>query len=118
MPRQSSGYAEALRPDVESRLPLIEERQWPTTAIMLNGNPGATISQAIDDAKDIGLLSEKGVFRPPRIAAFWPSWERKEPSCWACRRIASAVHSTPQGVALDVATGSLEALDLLAVRVF
>lgn len=61
VPLQASGYAEALPRDGASRLPLIEEGQWPTTPIMLNGDPGATISQFIDDAKHIDLLSEKGV---------------------------------------------------------
>ena len=61
VPLQASGYAEALPRDAASRLPLIEEGQWPTTPIMLNGEPGATISQFIDDAKHIDLLSEKGV---------------------------------------------------------
>ncbi|TNE66618.1 MAG: AAA family ATPase [Rhodobacteraceae bacterium] len=61
VPLQASGYAEALPRDAASRLPLIEEGQWPTTPVMLNGEPGATISQFIDDAKHIDLLSEKGV---------------------------------------------------------
>ena len=61
VPLQASGYAETLPRDSASRLPLIEEGQWPTTPVMLNGEPGATISQFIDDAKNIDLLSEKGV---------------------------------------------------------
>ena len=61
VPLQVSGYAEALPRDGASRLPLIEEGQWPTTPIMLNGEPSATISQFVDDAKHIELLSEKGV---------------------------------------------------------
>ena len=61
VPLQASGYAEALPRDAGSRLPLIEEGQWPTTPIMLGGEAAHTISQFIEDAKHIGLLAEKGV---------------------------------------------------------
>ena len=61
VPLQASGYAEALPRDAGSRLPLIEEGQLPTTPIMLGGQAGHTISQFIEDAKNIGLLTEKGV---------------------------------------------------------
>lgn len=61
VPLQASGYAEALPRDAGSRLPLIEEGQWPTTPVMLNGEAGHTISQFIEDAEHIGLLAEKGV---------------------------------------------------------
>jgi len=61
VPLQASGYAEALPRDAGSRLPLIEEGQWPTTPIMLGGEAGHTISQFIEDTQHIGLLAEKGV---------------------------------------------------------
>lgn len=61
VPLQSSGYAEALPRDAGSRLPLIEEGQWPTTPIALDGAAGHTVSQFIEDAKHIDLLTEKGV---------------------------------------------------------
>jgi len=61
VPLQASGYAEALPRDAGSRLPLIEEGQWPTTPIMLSGEAGHAIAQFIEDAKHIGLLTEKGV---------------------------------------------------------
>ncbi len=61
VPLQASGYAEALPRDAGSRLPLVEEGQWPTTPIMLGGEAGHTIAQFIEDAKHIGLLAEKGV---------------------------------------------------------
>lgn len=61
VPLQASGYAEALPRDAGSRLPLIEEGQWPTTPIMLGGEAGQTITQFIEDAQHIGLLAEKGV---------------------------------------------------------
>ncbi len=61
VPLQASGYAESLPRDAGSRLPLIEEGQWPTTPIMLGGDAGQTISQFIEDAQHISLLAEKGV---------------------------------------------------------
>jgi hypothetical protein len=61
VPLQASGYAEALPRDTGSRLPLIEEGQWPTTPIILGGEAGHRISQFIEDAKHINLLAEKGV---------------------------------------------------------
>lgn len=61
VPLQASGYAEALPRDAGSRLPLVEEGQWPTTPIMLGGEAGHIISQFTEDAKNIGLLAEKGV---------------------------------------------------------
>lgn len=61
VPLQASGYAEALPRDSASRLPLIEEGTWPTTPIMLNGESFAMYSHFVEDARNIDLLSEKGV---------------------------------------------------------
>jgi hypothetical protein len=61
VPLQASGYAEALPRDAGSRLPLVEEGQWPTTPLMLNEEAGHTISQFIEDAKHIDLLAKNGV---------------------------------------------------------
>lgn len=61
VPLQASGYAEALPRDAGSRLPLVEEGQWPTTPIMLGGEAGHTTAQFIEDAQHIGMLAEKGV---------------------------------------------------------
>jgi len=61
VPLQASGYTEALPRDAGSRLPLIEEGQWPTTPVMLNTEAGHRVSQFVEDARHIGLLAEKGV---------------------------------------------------------
>jgi DNA polymerase III delta prime subunit len=61
VPLQASGYAETLPRDAGSRLPLIEEGQWPTTPVMLNSDAGHRIGQFVEDARNIGLLTEKGV---------------------------------------------------------
>lgn len=72
VPLQASGYAEALPRDAGSRLPLVEEGQWPTTPIMLNSEAGHTVSQFIEDAKNIGLLAEKGVSARLGLLLFGP----------------------------------------------
>ena len=61
VPLQASGYAEALPRDAGSRLPLIEEGQWPTTPVLLGEEVGHTITQFVEDARHIELLSQKGV---------------------------------------------------------
>lgn len=61
VPLQASGYTEALPRDAGSRLPLIEEGEWPTTPIILGGEAGHTIAQFLEDAKHIALLAERGV---------------------------------------------------------
>ena len=72
VPLQASGYAEALPRDVGSRLPSIEEGQWPTTPIMLNGEAGHRIAQFIEDARNIELLAEKGVSARLGLLLFGP----------------------------------------------
>lgn len=72
VPLQASGYAETLPRDAGSRLPLIEEGDWPTTPIMLGGEVGHTIAQFIEDAKNIGLLTEKGVSARLGLLLFGP----------------------------------------------
>lgn len=69
---QTSGYAEALPRDAASRLPLIEEGQWPTTPIVLGGEAGHTIRQFVEDAKHIDLLSERGVSARLGLLLFGP----------------------------------------------
>ncbi len=61
IPLQASGFAEALPRDAGSRLPLVEEGSWPTTPVMLNDDVGHVVTQFLEDAKHIALLSEKGV---------------------------------------------------------
>lgn len=61
VPLQSSGYAEALPRDASSRLPLVEEGSWPTTPIMLSDDVGQIIKDFLEDAKNIHMLSERGI---------------------------------------------------------
>ncbi|MBY8335589.1 AAA family ATPase [Alteriqipengyuania sp. NZ-12B] len=61
VPLQASGYVEALPRDAGSRLPLVEEEQWPTTPLFLNEESSHTIEQFLEDAANISMLSEEGV---------------------------------------------------------
>lgn len=61
IPLQASGYAEALPRDAGSRLPLVEEGQWPTTPAFLNEQSGKTIARFLEDAANIALLAREGV---------------------------------------------------------
>jgi hypothetical protein len=61
VPLQASGHAEVLPRDVGSRLPLIEEGQWPTTPVLLSDEAGQTVAHFLEDAKHIELLTDKGV---------------------------------------------------------
>lgn len=61
VPLQGSGYAEALPRDAGSRLPLIEESEWPTTPVFLDEEAGRTVARFLEDARHIELLANKGV---------------------------------------------------------
>lgn len=61
VPLQASGYAETLPRDAGSRLPLVEEGEWPSTPLMLNADTGHVVEQFLEDAKHIELLSKRGV---------------------------------------------------------
>ncbi len=61
VPLQASGYIEAIPRDAGSRLPLVEEVQWPTSPLFLNADAGQVIEQFIEDANNIALLSENGI---------------------------------------------------------
>lgn len=61
VPLQASGYVEAIPRDAGSRLPLVEEGAWPTTPLFLNAGAGQVIEQFVEDANNIGLLSENGI---------------------------------------------------------
>lgn len=72
VPLQTSGYAEALPRDAGSRLPLIEEGSWPTTPIMLNEGVGQVVGNFLEDAKNIHMLSAKGISARLGLLLFGP----------------------------------------------
>ncbi|WP_338606828.1 ATP-binding protein [Pelagibacterium nitratireducens] len=61
VPLRASGYAETLPVDTKSRAPLVEEQDWPTTPLFLNGDAAATFSSFIDDVQNSELLSKMGL---------------------------------------------------------
>ncbi len=61
IPLQASGYSESLPRDAGSRLPLVEEGQWPTTPAFLNEQSGKTVARFLEDAANSALLAREGV---------------------------------------------------------
>lgn len=72
VPLQASGFTEALPRDAGSRLPLIEEGSWPSTPVMLTPEVGRTVDRFLEDARNIDLLSEKGVATRLGLLLFGP----------------------------------------------
>lgn len=65
VPLQASGHTEALPVDAGSRLPLVEEQDWPVTPLFVNEEVRATIHRFLEDGRNIGLLTERGL--SPRL---------------------------------------------------
>lgn len=66
VPLRASGFAEALPVDSGSRLPLIEEQDWPDTPLFVNEQTQGVLQRFLDDAQHVDLLSEKGL--SPRLS--------------------------------------------------
>lgn len=65
VPLQTSGVAEALPVDAASRLPLIEEQDWPVTPLFVNEAVRDVLTRFLEDAQNAELLAEQGL--PPRL---------------------------------------------------
>ena len=61
VPLQASGYVEAIPRDAGSRLPLVEESDWPSTPLFLDEIQRSAFNHFIEDANNIQLLSERGI---------------------------------------------------------
>ncbi|WP_261906794.1 AAA family ATPase [Zymomonas mobilis] len=61
VPLRTSGYGESLPVDGKSRLPLVEEQEWPTTPVFINASNENIIKDFLEDVKNLDLLSEKGI---------------------------------------------------------
>lgn len=61
VPLQSSGYVEQFPRDSGSRLPLVQEENWPTNPLFLNSDAGRVVSRFLEDSSHIELLAERGV---------------------------------------------------------
>lgn len=66
IPLQASGFAEALPVDASSRLPLVEEQDWPVTPLFVNEQTQGVLQRFLDDAQHVDLLSDKGL--SPRLS--------------------------------------------------
>ena len=61
VPLQSSGYMESLPVDTKSRMPLLEEAQWPVSPLFLNGDARNVFQTFIADVINIDELISHGL---------------------------------------------------------
>tara|TARA_R110002110_G_scaffold68080_4_gene184727 strand:- start:34248 stop:35393 length:1146 start_codon:yes stop_codon:yes gene_type:complete len=61
VPLQASGYVESIPRDAGSRLPLIEEMDWPSSASLVNAETTRSVERFLEDARNIDLLAREGV---------------------------------------------------------
>ena len=61
VPLRASGYVESLPVDTKSRLPLVEEQQWPGNPLFLNAEARGTFLDFLGDVANIDRLSSKGL---------------------------------------------------------
>lgn len=61
VPLRTSGYVESLPVDSKSRLPLVEEQQWPSNPIFLNDDANRVFDDFLSDVTHIARLNEKGL---------------------------------------------------------
>jgi hypothetical protein len=65
VPLQASGLTEALPVDAASRLPLIEEQDWPVTPLFVNEAVRDVLARFLEDARNVELLAGRGL--SPRL---------------------------------------------------
>ena len=65
VPLQASGQTEALPVDAGSRLPLVEEQDWPVTPLFADEIVRATVHRFLEDGRNAKLLAEQGL--SPRL---------------------------------------------------
>lgn len=61
VPLRTSGYVESLPVDSKSRLPLVEEQQWPSNPIFLNDDANRVFNDFLSDVTHVAKLDEKGL---------------------------------------------------------
>ncbi len=66
LPLQASGLVESLPVDGASRMPLIEEQDWPSTPVLLSEDVSEVFVQFLDDAQNSEMLSRRGL--SPRLS--------------------------------------------------
>jgi hypothetical protein len=65
VPLQASGFSEALPVDAGSRLPLIDEQDWPVTPLFVNEAVSSVLGRFLEDAQNVELLTKRGL--SPRL---------------------------------------------------
>lgn len=61
VPLRASGYMEQLPLDLKSRLPLVEEQEWPSTPIFLNEPAHLVLTDFLADAQNLEVLAKNGL---------------------------------------------------------
>lgn len=61
VPLRASGYMEQLPVDVKSRLPLVEEQEWPVTPIFINEPAHTALADFVSDALNLEEFSRNGI---------------------------------------------------------
>lgn len=61
VPLRSSGYSDSLPVDPKSRMPLVEEHQWPVTPLLLGESERNTFTTFIESVKQQDKLIENGL---------------------------------------------------------
>lgn len=73
VPLKSSGYMESIPVDAKSRLPLVEEEDWPTSPVFLNENAHHIFETFLTDIGNSFKLTTKGLACNLRLILFGPS---------------------------------------------
>lgn len=61
VPLRASGYMEQLPVDLKSRIPLLEEQEWPATPVFLNEDARAVLGEFIADVQNQDELAQSGL---------------------------------------------------------
>ena len=72
VPMKSSGYMETLPVDAKSRLPLVEEEDWPSTPLFLNESAHSTFDTFLTDIRNSNKLKSKGIASNLRLILSGP----------------------------------------------
>ena len=72
VPLRASGYVESLPVDAKSRLPLVEEQQWPDTPLFLTSHHSRTLRDFLGDVRHVDKLSAKGLASRLCLLVFGP----------------------------------------------
>lgn len=72
VPLRASGYTETLPTDSKSRMPLVEELDWPETPLFLSEDNTNLFHSFINDVRNVDKLSKAGLATKPRLILSGP----------------------------------------------